>query len=65
MDLEAAVDVAVKETGLDPIWRGNVRSLYQREDENWRRCCGGGCDPCVLQLARAVDRVKELAGTPR
>lgn len=65
MTLDEAVDAAVKEVGLDPIWRGNVRSLYQRDDDAWRRCCGGGCDPCVMQLMRAVDRVRELHGPAR
>ena len=65
VDLEEAVDVAVRETRLDPIWRGNVRSLYLREDDNWRRCCGSFCEPCVLTLMAAVDRVRALVGPPR
>lgn len=58
---ESALARAVSEAGLDPVWTGNVRELHFRRDEAWRgRCCGGGCDPCVLQLARAVDRLREL-----
>ena len=64
VDLEAAVDQAVEEAGLDPIWRGNVKSLMQRGDDSWRRCCGSNCDPCVLQLGRAVDRARELMTQP-
>lgn len=56
---EAALDAALAFAGLDPVWRGNVRSLHEREDAAWRdKCCGGGCDPCVLQLARAVDELR-------
>jgi hypothetical protein len=59
LDLETALDRAVAETGLDPIWRGNVKSLLEREGD-WRRCCGSHCDPCVLHLGEAVDRVRQL-----
>jgi hypothetical protein len=58
---ERALAQAVAETGLDPVWSGNVRELHTRIDEAWRgRCCGSNCDPCVLTLARAVDRLREL-----
>ncbi len=66
MDPEAALDEAVRYAGLDPIWRGNVRSLHERADEEWRdKCCGSNCDPCVVTLARAVDRFRLLMRHPR
>jgi hypothetical protein len=67
LTLDEALDRAVLETGLDPIWRGNVAELLTRTSDSWRRCCGGACDPCTEQLGRAVDRVRALleASEPR
>ena len=60
MDLEAALGTALAEAGLGEDQRGTVRVLASQDDDRWRECCGSGCSPCVLQLARAVDRVREL-----
>ena len=60
MDLESALGAALVETGLGEDQRGTVRVLVEQDDDRWRECCGSGCTPCVVQLARAVDRVREL-----
>ena len=60
MDLEAALSQAMRENGLEEVYRGTVRGLYVRTDDEWRRCCGESCDPCALMFGRVVDRVRAL-----
>jgi hypothetical protein len=50
----------MQENQLDPAYRGLVRSLLDRQDDFWRRCCGSDCDPCALTFGRVVDRVRQL-----
>ena len=58
--LDDAVRTALAERGLDASFFRLVRDLAARDSEEWRICCGSGCDPCVLRIAPAVDRVREL-----
>jgi hypothetical protein len=60
--LEAAVRKALEDRALDPSFFSTVRDLVVRDSEEWRACCGSGCDPCVLVIAGAVDRARELLG---
>ncbi|MBK8974802.1 MAG: hypothetical protein IPM29_02645 [Planctomycetes bacterium] len=59
------LDAALRAAGLDAVWRGELERLLARGDDDWRTCCLGGCDPCVLQLARAVDFVRRESATER
>ncbi len=58
--LERAMERAMEENVLEPGYRTFVLQYLAREDSTWRRCCDSGCDPCVLKLARVVDRTREL-----
>lgn len=58
--LDDALQRAMAEHQLDSEWRGTVLELIERRDQFWRRCCESNCDPCALQLARVVDRVRQL-----
>jgi hypothetical protein len=60
MSLERAIEMAMREQMLDPAYRGFVMLYLGRPDDHWRQCCNGSCEPCVLQIARVVDRVREL-----
>lgn len=60
MTLEDALEQALRENGLDPSFEGDVRELLATPRERWPACCGGLCDPCVLALHRAADRVRRL-----
>jgi hypothetical protein len=60
VDFEAALTQAMLENGLDEAYRGTVKGLYLRADDDWRRCCGESCDPCALTFGRVVDRVRVL-----
>jgi hypothetical protein len=58
--LEAAMAQAMREHMLEDAYRGFVLLYLHRPDDHWRQCCYGSCEPCVLQIARVVDRVREL-----
>lgn len=56
---------ACQTVGLDAVWKGNVLRLHLRTDQEWRdKCCGSLCEPCVQQLARAVDEFRRLVENP-
>ncbi len=59
-DIDAIVDRALAEMGLDPTYRSSIRRLHDCGNDQWRNCCGSGCDPCVETLGRAVDRVRTI-----
>ena len=61
-ELENAVRQALRERGLDASFFRTVLALVARDSDEWRACCGSGCDPCVLAIAPAVDRARELLG---
>ncbi|MCA9630180.1 MAG: hypothetical protein KC766_21055 [Myxococcales bacterium] len=52
----------MRENMLDELYVGYVEELLEREDDAWRTCCGRDCEPCMQQLMRVVDRVRELEG---
>ena len=60
--LEEALDLALEENHIDGSFRETVRNLVHDTDDRWRVCCGSACEPCVEQVARAVDRVRALIG---
>ena len=59
MELEAALQQASEELGLQPWYRDCVRPLL-RPDSPRPRCCGSNCEPCNATLLRVVLRVREL-----
>ena len=60
--LEEALDLALEEQQIDVSFRETVRNLVYDKDDRWRVCCGSACEPCVEQVARAVDQVRALIG---
>lgn len=64
-ELENAVRRALQEQGLDASFHSTVAGLAVRDSDEWRACCGSGCDPCVLRIAPAVDRVRALLREPQ
>ncbi len=58
--VERAIARAMQENGLETGYRVFVVQYLTRADSTWRRCCDSGCEPCVMQLARVVDRTREL-----
>lgn len=64
VDFEDALSQAMLENGLDEVYTGTVRGLHARTDDTWRECCGSSCDPCMLQFARVVDRLRKLTQPP-
>jgi hypothetical protein len=60
VDLDRAIERALRELDLDPSCRRDVLALLESPRDAWPACCGSLCDPCVLTLARAADRVREL-----
>ena len=62
----AVIERVLAALGLPLEHADEVRARLNDRDDGWRSCCGGFCDPCVLVIARAVDRVRaELASTKR
>lgn len=46
------------ELDLDPAYLPEVQRMFEQDRSEWRPCCGMLCTPCVLDLARAVDRAR-------
>ena len=63
MTLDEALAQAARENGLAPEYVDIVRPLLRDPKELWPRCCGGGCEPCSLQLVRVAERTLELLKT--
>lgn len=61
-NLKPLIQQAMRENMLDEVYVGYVEELLEREDDAWRTCCGRDCEPCMRQLMRVVDRVRELRG---
>ncbi|MEZ4369826.1 MAG: hypothetical protein AB7S68_00360 [Polyangiaceae bacterium] len=59
-DLKRLILQAMQENMLDELYIGYIEELLEREDDAWRKCCGRDCEPCMLQLMRVVDRVRQL-----
>lgn len=60
MTLDDALAQALRENGLDARSGDEVLALLRTPRREWRPCCGLLCDPCVLALHRAADRVRHL-----
>lgn len=60
--MDEALDLALAHHNLDASFRKMVRDLVRDTADRWRVCCGSACDPCVEQVARVVDQVRELTG---
>jgi hypothetical protein len=58
--IDDIVRQAMNENMLLEIYRPFVMDFLHRRDDVWRQCCNSDCDPCVLQLARVVDRARQL-----
>lgn len=61
-ELEAALDRAGDEIGLQAYYRDCVRPLFGMAPAQWPRCCGRGCEPCTDTLIAVAERVYELLG---
>ena len=62
MSPEAAVAQALAEQRVDASYAKTIQHLVASTQDEWRYCCGSGCDPCVLLIGPVVDRARELLG---
>ncbi|HMQ22165.1 MAG TPA: hypothetical protein PKE00_06725 [Planctomycetota bacterium] len=62
---EAALSAAMIAHGIHEAFRETLRRLVHEDSSSWRRCCGSGCEPCVLQFERAVDAVRAALESDR
>lgn len=60
--LEAALDTACAEFGLQDYYRDSVRPLLGVGPDRWPRCCGGQCEPCAQTLINVARRVHAILG---
>ena len=60
MELEVALTQASEQFGLAPYYRDMVRPLLRMPRSQWPSCCGGGYEPCSVQLVQVAERVLEL-----
>lgn len=65
MELDAALQQASDEHGLQSYYRDCVRPLLRDPEGGWPRCCGGGCEPCNQVLCAVAARALQLLGSPR
>jgi hypothetical protein len=61
--LDAALEKASDELGLQPYYRDCVRPLMNMPETQWPSCCGGNCEPCNQLLVDVARRTQELLGT--
>jgi len=57
---DEALRRAMAELEVDPAYLPELRVMATTERSRWRACCGLLCTPCVLDLARVVDRARAL-----
>ena len=60
MDVDAALEQASQEIGLQDYYRDMVRPLLRMPRTQWPACCGGGCELCAQTLVAVAERVLEL-----
>lgn len=60
--IDAAVARGLAAAELPRSFARSVRSVLFRAHDDWRVCCGSGCDPCVVPLGLAVDVAREELG---
>lgn len=58
-EIDAALAHELAAQGIHEGFTDTIRRLVFEDNDDWRRCCGSGCDPCVLQMERAVDGVRK------
>lgn len=58
--LDAALEKASDELGLESYYRDCVRPLLGQPRNQWPTCCGGTCEPCSQILVLVADRVAKL-----
>lgn len=58
---DQALARAMAELDVDPAYLPELRLMAATDRSSWRACCGLLCTPCVLDLARVVDRARALA----
>lgn len=54
---------AMEAEGVPADYARDVLELWRTPRRTWRPCCGLLCDPCVLTLARVVDRLRAEQAT--
>lgn len=59
-----AIAEGARFAGLDEAQQGFVREYLHKAPSDWMFCCGSACDPCVLTIARAVEKARDLLGLP-
>lgn len=60
MTLDEALRRAARELDVDDAYLPELRQMAESDRAAWRPCCGLLCTPCVLDLARVVDRARAL-----
>lgn len=58
--VDAALEKASDELGLESYYRDCVRPLIGQPRDQWPTCCGGTCEPCSQILVLVADRVQKL-----
>jgi hypothetical protein len=51
-----AVERACAECDLDSQFIASVYAYIEQDEDEWPRCCGSSCEPCVLTIAHAARR---------
>ena len=59
---EQALRRAMAELDVDPAYLPELQTMATTDRASWRACCGLLCTPCVLDLARVLDRARALDG---
>jgi hypothetical protein len=62
LKVDAALEKASDELGLESYYRDCVRPLLGQPRDQWPTCCGGTCEPCSQILVLVADRVSTLLG---
>ncbi len=63
--VDAALEQASDELGLEEWYRDCVRPLLRSGPEGYPGCCGGGCEPCSQILVQVANRTLEILGVER
>ena len=59
-DIDAAVERACRELGLDLVHVGSVHAWLAESESGWPTCCDRGCEPCVVALGAAARRARSI-----
>jgi hypothetical protein len=54
--IRAAVEQACRECDLDSRFIASVHAYVEQDEDEWPRCCGISCEPCVQTLEHAARR---------